>query len=108
MSHAKRLVYESRTQRPRSFRDNQGLPCKVFITSAWMFTRNRSDTAVMMQVVRFMQKAIPATRFDLDRWMKTLNNLRTGLYIGDAQYSQSFGEGTDHGQKPTQNGQLVQ
>ncbi len=27
------------------------------------------------------ERAIPATRFDLGRWMKTLNSLRTGLYI---------------------------
>jgi len=27
------------------------------------------------------ERTIPATRFDLGRWMKTLNSLRTGLYI---------------------------
>ena len=29
----------------------------------------------------YAEGAIPATRFDLGRWMKTLNSLRTGLYI---------------------------
>jgi len=49
--------------------------------------------------------AIPATRFDLDRWLKTLNSLNRPVTLkSDAQYSQSFGEGQTTGKNPTQDG----
>src|SRR5260370_25071890 len=53
--------------------------------------------------------AIPATRFDLDRWLKTLNSLNRPVTLlkSDAQYSQSFGEGQSTRKNPTQAGQLV-
>src|SRR5438876_1902438 len=54
----------------------------------------------------YAEGAIPATRFDLDRWLKTLNSLNRPVTLlkSDAQYSQSFGEGQTTGKNPTQDG----
>ena len=43
----------------------------------------------------YAEGTIPATRFDLDRWLKTLNSLNRPVTLlkSEAQYSQSFGEG---------------
>ncbi len=55
----------------------------------------------------YAEGTIPATRFDLDRWLKTLNSLNRPVTLlkSDAQYSQSFGEGQTTGKNPTQDGQ---
>ena len=56
----------------------------------------------------YAEGAIPATRFDLDRWLKTLNSLNRPVTLlkSDAQYSQSFGEGQSTGKNQLRTGNL--